>query len=214
MSSGTVTFPCRDIALEGEIKIPQGDPPFPGVIVCHPHPLYGGDMLNNVITAIWQTLAKQSMAALRFNFRGVGSSQGRYDGGNGECEDVRAALDYLVSRPEIDASLVGLSGYSFGAGIALSVAASDKRVKQLALVSPPLPDASRKQLKDYRRPKIVLIGDADHVIHPEQLRQLASDSSEPGQYQVIAGVDHFWQGSEMEAAARIAGFFSQGFNRS
>ena len=161
MISRHVVFPCGDIQLEGELHLPEGKGPFPVVVVCHPHPLYGGDMDNNVVMAVCFALVRSSIAALRFNFRGVGNSSGSYGEGIGEQDDVRAALDFLSTLKEIDSQRIGLAGYSFGGMVAASVAIKDNRVKQLALISPALKETGWAQLKEYGLPKLILIGDAD-----------------------------------------------------
>jgi alpha/beta superfamily hydrolase len=91
-----------DVQLEAVLHLPDGVPPFAGVVVCHPHPRYGGDMNNNVVLAVTRALTDRGIAALRFNFRGVGGSAGSYDDGRGETEDAQHALDALASREEID----------------------------------------------------------------------------------------------------------------
>lgn len=91
-------------ALEAVLDLPSTEVThLAGVVVCHPHPLYGGDMDNYVVSALCRGLVEQGIAALRFNFRGVGRSTGTYGEGKGEIEDARSALTYLASRPEIDA---------------------------------------------------------------------------------------------------------------
>ena len=90
-----IAFPCGEISLEGVLHLPDGEGTFPGVVVCHPHPLYGGDMENNVVITICQAMVARSVAALRFNFRGAGGSGGQFGGGVKERDDVTAALDYL-----------------------------------------------------------------------------------------------------------------------
>ena len=149
MISRHVVFPCGSIQLEGILSLPDGKAPFPAVVVCHPHPLYGGDMNNNVVTAVCSALARGSIAALRFNFRGVGNSSGSFSDGSGEKDDLRAALDFLCTLKEIDKRKIGLAGYSFGGMAANSVALKDDRVKQLALISPALDAAGWKELKKY-----------------------------------------------------------------
>ena len=172
MSASEVRFPCGDIILEGELNLPHGKAPFPGVVVCHPHPLHGGSMQNNVVVAICGELARNSIAAFTFNFRGVGNSGGEYGEGINEQEDVKAALDFMLSKTDIDTTRIGLAGYSFGAGVALPVAVQDERVHSLALVSPALSDAGWEQLKAYPRPKFIIVGDADFVIPLERLQQI------------------------------------------
>ena len=100
----------RRAALEALLHLPDGEPPFPGVVICHPHPQFGGDMYNNVVGALVRAALGVGVAALRFNFRGVGESEGAYDDGNGEPDDVRAALDFMRSQPEIDPKRVGPRG--------------------------------------------------------------------------------------------------------
>jgi len=207
------SFLCGDIALEGEWQLPQSTGPFPVVVVCHPHSLYGGNMSNNVVFAISQSVPQQSIAAFRFNFRGVGKSGGVFGGGMTEQEDVKAALTFVSSTPDIDPKRIGLVGYSFGASVALPVALQDKRVNLLALVSPALSDSGWEQLKRYTKPKFLIVGDADAVIPLEQFQPYIKDIPDPGQYQVIAGADHFWWGCEEEVAQKVTQFFVAGFGQ-
>ena len=205
-----ITFPVGDITLEGVWHLPEGSGPFPAVIVCHPHPLYGGNMSNNVVFGVCQALAQQAIAALRFNFRGVGKSGGEFGGGAAEQVDVKAALAFALSTPNIDPKRIGLAGYSFGGGVALPVAAQDERIKMLALVSPALMDYGEEQLKGYTRPKFIIIGEDDNMIAPEGLRELAQEIPEPKRFEIIAGADHFWVGFEGEVAQKLSRFFAEG----
>ena len=204
MKSKRVTFPCGDLQLEGELQLPEGNGPFPVVTVCHPHPLYGGDMDNNVVTAVYFALVKISIAALRFNFRGVGNSGGSYGEGVGEQDDLQAALDFLSILKEIDSSRIGLAGYSFGGMVAAYVAIKDNRVKQLALISPALKETGWIRLKKYALPKLILIGEADTSVPFRPFQHFFGDAK---QYQIIAGADHFWYGFEEQLSGKIARFF-------
>lgn len=206
-------FPCGDISLEGVWHFPQATGSTPAVIVCHPHPLYGGDMSNNVVLAICQALARQSIAAFRFNFRGVGKSGGTFGDGIAEQEDIRAALAFISSTPNIDPQRVGLVGYSFGASVAVPVAVEDNRVNLLALVSPALSDSGWEQLKGYPKPKFLISGNRDFFVSLKKLQQYIKDIPEPKQCQVISEADHFWWGYEDEVAHKVAQFFVTGFNR-
>lgn len=203
--------PSGDISLEAVWHFPEGTGPFPTVIVCHPHPLYGGNMSSNVVFAICQALAQKSIAALRFNFRGVGKSGGTFGEGIGEQEDVKAALDLVSATPNIDQKRIGLAGYSFGASVALPVAVQDERANLLALVSPALSDAGWEQLKRYTKPKFIIIGENDFIIPQPQFHQHAEDISDPKQCQIIPGADHFWGGYEEEVAQKVTEFFADGF---
>ncbi len=207
------TFPCGDIQLEGVWHFPEATGPFPAVIICHPHPLYGGNMSNNIVLAICQALAQQSITALRFNFRGVGGSSGEYGDGVKEQEDVTAALSLILSTPGIEPKGVGLAGYSFGASVALPVAIQNDEVSLMALVSPALSDSGWEQLKTYPKPVFIIIGGYDPFIPPERLQQYIKDIPELRKCEVISGADHFWQGYEAEVAEKVAGFFAAGFNQ-
>ena len=95
MTAGPISFPCGGLRLEGSLHLPAADTfggRLPGVGVCHPHPLYGGDMESPVVRGMAEALCRQGMAALRFNFRGVGRSEGRHGEGEAELADVTAAL--------------------------------------------------------------------------------------------------------------------------
>jgi alpha/beta superfamily hydrolase len=201
-----ISFPSGELSLEGVWHLPDSNGPLPAVIVCHPHPLYGGNMSANVVFYICQALALNNIAALRFNFRGVGKSQGRFGGGISEQEDVRAALDFALATDNINKNKIGLAGYSFGGGVAAAVAVGEERIKMLALVSPALMD-SGEQLKEYIKPKFIIIGENDDVIPQRELRELFEEIPEPKQYEVIAGADHFWGGYEEVVAEKVADFF-------
>ncbi len=208
-----VTFPANGISLEGVWHFPETPGPLPAVVVCHPHPLYGGNMYNNAVIAICHALAQQSIAALRFNFRGVGNSEGAFGEGIAEQEDVRAALAFASVTPGIDPERIGLAGYSFGAGVSLPVAMQDEQVSLLALVSPAFSDSDWQQLKEYTRPKFLISGNHDFVIPLPQLQKHIKDIPEPKHWQVVSGADHFWLGYEEELGQKVAGFFATGFSQ-
>ncbi|OGN87163.1 MAG: hypothetical protein A2Z74_02770 [Chloroflexi bacterium RBG_13_46_9] len=203
MKTEHVYFQCGEIELEGQLQFPDNHQKAPAVIVCHPHPLYGGDMDNNVVLIICNAIVEKGSAALRFNFRGVGRSGGRFGGGIKEREDVKAAVDYLKTRQEIDANDISLVGYSFGGSVAFQTAAEDKRVKRLALISPALDDPGWEDLTAYPNPKLILIGDSDEVVSFSRVKRYFTANKD---FQVVAGADHFWRGYEHEVGARIGKF--------
>ena len=207
MTETGVTFPCGDLSLEGVSSAPEGKGPLAAVAVCHPDPLRGGMMDNNVVIAVCRALAQTSIASLRFNFRGVGRSQGRHGDGIGEQDDVAAALSFLSSMETVDQARIGLCGYSFGAGVALQVAARDEQVKALALVSPILSRPS--PIESYVKPKLLLWGSQDLALPAADLNSFTEQLPEPKQYEVIPGADHFWWGYEDKVAPRVAAFFAE-----
>ena len=170
-------------------------------------------MSNNVVFALCQALASQSIAAFQFNFRGVGKSGGAFGGGIDEQEDVKAALTFASSNPDIDSKRIGLAGYSFGAKVILPVALQDERVNLLALISPALTGIDWEQLKESSKPRFLIVGDHDFVVPLQLLLQQIKDIFEPGQYEVITEADHFWQGYEGEVAQKVTKFFVTGFNQ-
>lgn len=104
-------FDSGPLKMQGLLEEHSGEK---GVVVTHPHPLYGGDMYNHVVEAVCQAYQEREYSCLRFNFRGVGLSEGEYDKGIGEQDDVMAALDYLSALGQNEIDLVG---YSFGAWV-------------------------------------------------------------------------------------------------
>jgi len=205
-----ISFPSGELTLEGAWHLPDSDGPFPAVIICHPLPLYGGSMSADVVFYICQALALKNIAALRFNFRGVGKSDGHFGGGIGEQEDIRAALEFVLATDIIDKDRIGLAGYSFGGGVAAAVAAREERIKMLALVSPALLDGG-EQLKSYTKPKFIITGENDDVIPQQELRALFKAVPEPKQLEVVPGAGHFWEGYVDTVAEKVTGFFSGGF---
>ncbi len=205
-------IPNGDITLEACWHFPDDKDPLAAVVVCHPHPLYGGSMSSNVVFGICQALAERGMAALRFNFRGVGQSGGQFGEGIGEQEDAKAALDFALATEGIDPERLGLAGYSFGGMVALPVALKDERVKRLALVSPALAEEGWKELESYQKPKLVIVGEHDLVVPLAKFQKLAE--AKPEQYRIISGADHFWGDYEDEVAERVAAFFTEGFGTS
>jgi len=181
------------------------------VVVCHPHPLYGGDMYNNVVSVICEALAKESIATLRFNFRGVGRSEGSHEEGFGEQADVSAALDFLESREGIDKGRMGLAGYSFGTKVAMPVALREQRVRAVALVSPFLDDADWQNIRTYSVPKLFICGSEDSFISHHKVKRLVGEAAPPSECEVIFGADHFWCGFEGKVGRKVADFFRAAF---
>jgi len=166
-----------------------------------------------VVLAVCRALVQESIAAFRFNFRGVGGSDGLHGKGVGEQEDVKAAVSFLSSCEEIDPKRIGLAGYSFGAGVVLSVVPQEERVQAVAAISPALPSAS-PPLRGYVKPKFLIVGSEDTFVSRDRFLSLVEELAEPKEYEVIPGADHFWLGYEDEVATSVASFFSKIFQQS
>lgn len=202
-----IEFPCHDITLEGVLALPEGNGPFGLVVVCHPHPLYGGNMYNNVVHAICEKLGERGLAWLKFNFRGVGKSGGHFGGGLGEKDDARAAISFAEKQTKIDAGKMGICGYSFGSTVAIAVAVEDMRVQAVAGISPFIQPA--ELLDHYTKPKLFISGANDEFIEPHDLKQLVAKLPEPKECVIYPGVDHFWGGSENSMAEKVSQFFRE-----
>jgi alpha/beta superfamily hydrolase len=209
MNQTRVHFPSGELFLEGILAMPHGAGPFPVVIVCHPHPLYGGSMDNNVVDSLSETLTQASLASFKFNFRGVGGSQGKFGQGIGEREDVEAAISFISTVKEIDSKRIGLAGYSAGAGFALPLGSNDARINALVAVSPPLSMFDFNFLKSCHKPKLLISGDRDNFIPANQFIEFCENLPEPKECENIKGADHFWLGYEPHMATKVTAFFTE-----
>ncbi|MGA8848249.1 MAG: CocE/NonD family hydrolase [Dehalococcoidia bacterium] len=207
MKQTRVSFPSGELLLEGILAIPEGAGPFPAVIVCHPHPLYGGSIDNNVVSSLSETLTQASLASFKFNFRGVGGSQGEFGHGIGEQEDVAAAISFITTVKKVDSERIGLAGYSAGASFALPVGFKDNRIRALAAVSPPFSMFDFDFLKSCPKPKLLISGSRDNLIPIDQFLEFCQNLPEPKECESIEGADHFWWGYESRLAAKVAVFF-------
>ena len=192
--------------------------PSAGVVICHPHPQYGGEMTNNVVMAVSSSVVAYGMAALRFNFRGVGRSGGAYDNGIGEQDDALAALEALatgvVGDDLPDELRVGLAGYSFGGGVALGAARGALGLAALALISPAIgDDASPETLSALTMPKLIATGEADNFATVERVRSLAATLPGATELYIAPQTDHFWWGEEMNLSRRVGEFLSSALGR-
>jgi uncharacterized protein len=170
-------------------------------VVCHPHPLFGGTLHNKVVFHTMKALHGFGYPVLRFNFRGTGLSEGEHDHGNGEVDDVRAALDWMDG--EFHLPLI-FAGFSFGAAIGLRAAYSDDRVRALAAVGAPVaPVAAGTEqarvytfdfLRECRKPKLFVSGERDPFGPREKLEALCASLAPPKKLVLIRGADHFFEG--------------------
>jgi len=153
-------------------------------------------MENNVVRAFAAAFAGAGFAVLRFNFRGVGKSTGRYAEGIGEQGDAKAALTWTAAQPGVDPTRLYLAGYSFGARVTLSVASTDHRVAGFIAIAPPILRGSLPTLESSRGPKIFLCGDRDPHAPPEVLTSVVKSLDEPKRLAIFSDADHFFVGQE------------------
>jgi len=197
-----VSFPSAEdaIPLEGRLSCDPQRPSAPGIVLCHPHPLYGGSMDNNVVSALMGALSQEGYVTLAFNCRGVGRSQGRYEEGEGEVRDVQGAIRFLGGLPQTAGCGLGLWGYSFGAWVGMRGALREERVFFLGAVAPPTALYSFEFLVDSVRPVYFISGDEDPFCPVSAREPLLSKLKGPKEWKILSGADHFFWGQEGEMA--------------
>lgn len=177
------------VSLEAEMRVPAD--PWARVVLAHPHPQQGGSMRSLVTSELFASLPGHGVAALRFNFRGVGDSEGDHDEGRGEAADVVAGIDAMSKR--CDAGPLVLAGWSFGADVSLSV--TDSRLTGWVPVAPPLrviPIEDMVAAVD-QRPKVIVVPENDPFNPPKRCRAETADWVATT-VEVITGGDHFLVG--------------------
>ena len=210
MRQSAVSFKANDLEIEGVVAQPEGENgPFPAVVICHPHPLHGGDMDNNVVFAVSYGLVEQGFATVRFNFRGVGNSGGAHSNGKLEHQEVQAALDLIKAWPGVNHQQIGLAGYSFGSGVLLGHAGFARVAKAFAFIAPSLRALESSPLKSDKRPKLVIVGDRDRLVQSGQFPQVLESFVEPPACQIIPGADHGWWGYEDQLSQQVSQFFAK-----
>jgi len=204
VANGIKSFFLEGPAGRLESLLNEGQPDAThAALVCHPHPLFGGTMHNKVVYHAMKALSGFGFPVLRFNFRGAGMSEGEHDRGQGEQEDVRAALNWIESAFSLP---IIFCGFSFGAATGLRTACCDTRVAALISLGTPVDVEGRAYtyqfLKDCTRPKLFVTGSRDQYGPPERLKKVVEAAPEPKEMVIVEGGDHFFEGhlAEMQAA--------------
>jgi hypothetical protein len=190
--------------LEAVLNTGRDDAPY-AALVCHPHPLGGGTMHTKAVYHAMKAFAAFGLPVLRFNFRGVGLSEGEHDHGRGEQDDVRAALEWLeekfAGRPIL------LAGFSFGSYVGLRVGCGDARVKGLVALGLPVRAAGLEYsygfLSRCVAPKLFISGDQDEFGPREELAAICASAAEPKRLVWTEGADHFFQAASGAPGSKL-----------
>jgi alpha/beta superfamily hydrolase len=162
-----------------------------GVVVTHPHPLYGGDMYNMVVESIVHVYQMKGYSTLKFNFRGVGRSQGDFDNGIGERKDVLSALSFLA---DVGMEKIELAGYSFGAWVNAHAIQEETPVEQMIMVSPPVGFMDFQSIGRMNPLKFVVTGNRDDIAPANMIEKMITTWNPNARFEVIDGADHFYGG--------------------
>ena len=216
MATGIKSFFLKGPAGRLEALLNQGAPEAThAALVCHPHPLYGGTMHNKVVYHAMKALSSFGFPVLRFNFRGAGLSDGEHDKGQGEQDDVRAALHWLEHEFHLP---VIFCGFSFGTATGMRVVCRDRRVAGLISLGTPVSAEGRVYTYHYLQsctlPKLFVSGAQDQYGPVENIRKVVELAPEPKELVIVENAGHFFEGhlEEMQAAIQswIQRFFKPG----
>jgi alpha/beta superfamily hydrolase len=198
-----IAGPAGDLEILMTCPKQTGTLPIPYAVICHPHPLHGGTMNNKVVYIIAQTFNALGVGTVRFNFRGVGKSAGKFDHGNGETADLRAVVDWL--KTEYAPRELWLAGFSFGSYIALR-GHRDFGISRLLLVAPSLERVKAGGLQLSNIPTLVIQGGKDDVVSPADVSEWVAAQQHQPQFYWMADADHFFHGRlhELREAIRAA----------
>jgi hypothetical protein len=181
----SITFVSGSLRIAGMLEKASDTQ---AAVITHPHPLYGGDMDNSVVLAVRQAYLRKGYSTLRFNFRGTGGSQGRYDNGAGERQDAQAAIACLAGLGMAD---IDLAGYSFGAWVNAGVSAGFRR---MVMVSPPVAFIDFGPPAPIPRLNLIVTGDRDDIAPARMIAALKASWNPAAAFEVIPGADHFYTG--------------------
>ena len=198
-------IPGPEGRLEAALRVAAQ--PLAAVVLAHPHPLHGGTLHNPVVFHADRELNARGATTLRFNFRGVGESDGSHDAGRGELEDFAAAASW--TRGLAPAAPLVLVGYSFGAWCAVRLAERDRGIHAVAALGLPLDVYPFTEVTRLGRPIVVVQGAEDELGSPERVRDLLEQARPPGRLHVIDGASHRFTGLAREAAGRLGEAFSE-----
>ena len=192
MAEQRVSINSGKIRLEGFL---DDSPGARAAVVTHPHPTYGGDMNNNVVEALVRTYKRSGYSTLRFNFRGVGNSEGTYEQGIGEQEDVKAAVMYMKA---LGKDFIELAGYSFGAWVNARGLMKLEDVERLVMVSPPVNFIDFSFLEFSPKIQLIITGAEDDIAPPGTIEKMLPTWNSEAEFKIIDGADHFYWNKTQE----------------
>jgi alpha/beta superfamily hydrolase len=201
----SITFSNRgqpSLLLEGMLHTPAEVGFAPIIILCHPQPA-SSDMNDTLTVALARSLAETGMIALRFNFRGVGNSQGQQTDGRLEPLDLAGAIDCALAQPGGNPAKVCVIGHGFGAYIALLYAPFDVRIRTIVSISLPLYRAASGLPKPFERPRLFITGEFDEICPLYKLEPFVEQLKGPKGIKVIMGARHLMRGHEEATVATI-----------
>ena len=217
-----IIFNSDGMKLEGIMAYDEdaGNPP--SVLLCTPHPHLGGDMDNNVITALGAVLAKKGFVTLRFNYRGIGNSESKFDNieekynywetvlNNDDyadaLTDATSAFEYLESN--IDSAEKYIIGYSFGAIVGMMLSVRNKKIKAFTSISVPFGRFGLTLLSTCLKPKLFICADNDFAASLDDVKKGMSDISDPKRLEIFENCDHFYIDKENDIANMVYDFFN------
>ncbi len=196
----SVVFESGELKLEGLLHRTEGHA---GVVITHPHPQYGGTMHNNVVESLVKAYKKAGYTTLRFNFRGMGRSEGGYDEGVGEQADVRSAVAYLRN---LGMDSIDLAGYSFGAWVNAQAIGTLDAVARMVMVSPPVNFMDFSFLQFTPEIQLVIAGSRDDISPSEMIQKMLPGWNKDSRFHIIQGADHFYWGETGEIESIVRDF--------
>ncbi len=183
-----ITFRSQNYLIEGLFHT---DSKNKGVVVTHPHPLFGGNMYNKVVETIVNVYQRKGYATLRFNFRGVDQSEGQFDNGVGEQVDVQSALKFMSAS---GIRQLDLAGYSFGAWVNAHLTPTDFPLRNMIMVSPPLGFIDFPASHGLGPLRLVITGSRDEIAPVPAIEKMMPQWNQKAHFEVIQGGDHFYGG--------------------
>ncbi len=206
-----IIFNGPDGRLEGRLNIREVETA-PVALVLHPHPQFGGTMNNKVVYSLFHTFVNRGFSVLRFNFRGVGRSQGEFDSGTGELSDAASALDWLQSQYP-NASTCWVAGFSFGAWIGMQLLMRRPEISGFVSVAPPANEYDFGFLAPCPSSGIIVQGTDDDVVpEPETAKladRLTNQKNITVDYEKITGANHFFEDRMDEMAGIIDAYLDK-----